>query len=463
MKKTFLCAGAILLLFLANTHLLATEKFVLPQYEKFVLKNGLTVYLMEQHEVPLIYISAVIPAGAVKDGMQSGLATLTAEGLLFGTQNYTKTQIEETLDFLGATYGASAGLESATVGMSFVNTDLEKVLPIFKEIVMHPTFDPTEFEKRQQRMLTELELAKERPSQVIGAYFNRFLFNDHIYGNPVDGTQSAVEKITADDLKKFYQANYTPRGAAVAIVGNFKTSVMKKQITRHFQAWPAQGSPSATKFTTAPEFSQNRVLLVNKADATETRFLIGGPGVKRSNPDYIPIQVVNTILGGRFTSWLNDELRVNRGLTYGARSFFSTYRNAGTFAMYSYTRTPKTIEALDVTLEVLNRLHHLGIDAETLRSAQNYVKGQFPPNYETSGDLAKLLTDMFFYDFNEAFINDFQTKVDELTPEKVNTIIQKYFPQNNLQFVLIGKANEIRDAVKKYGELTEKEITTDGF
>jgi predicted Zn-dependent peptidase len=212
-----------------------------------------------------------------------------------------------------------------------------------------------------------------------------------------------------------------------------------------------------------PEFTKNRVLLINKADATETRFLIGGPGIQRSNPDFVAIQVVNTILGGRFTSWLNDELRVNRGLTYGARSFFNPYRQAGAFAMYSFTRTEKTIEALDVTLEVLNRLHQQGIDAATLHSAQNYVKGQFPPRYETSGDLAALLTDMFLYNFDQAFINDFQQKVDELTPEKINTIVQKYFPQNNLQFVLIGKADEIREAVRKYGELTEKEISSDGF
>lgn len=462
MNKLFLSLCATLL-WLANFQLTAAEKFQLPEYEKLVLKNGLTVYLMEQHEVPLIYISAVFPAGAVKDGAQSGLASLTAEGLLFGTASFTKNQIEESLDFLGASYHTSAGLEAATVSISFVNRDLEKVLPIFKEIVMQPSFPPDEFEKRQQRLLTELQLAKERPAQVIGAYFNHFLFNDHVYGNPVDGTRTAVEKLTAEDLKKFYTANYSPRGSVLAIVGDFKTSDMKKQISRHFQTWQPQGSATSVKMAAIPEFTKNRVLLVNKADATETRFLIGGLGIQRSNPDFIAIQVVNTILGGRFTSWLNDELRVNRGLTYGARSFFNPYRQAGTFAMYSYTRTPKTIEALDVTLEVLNRLHQQGIDAATLHSAQNYVKGQFPPRYETSGDLAALLTDMFLYNFDQAFINDFQQKVDELTPEKINAIVQKYFPQNNLQFVLIGKADEIREAVRKYGELTEKEISSDGF
>lgn len=439
------------------------EGFQLPEYEKVVLKNGLTLFLMEQHEVPLIYASMVFPAGAVKDGSKSGLASLTADALLFDTKNYSKNEIEETLDFLGASYGTSASAEVASVTMSFVNKDWNEALPILKDIVVNPKFNKSEFEKRKKRLMVQLELAKERPSDVIGDYFNKFLFKDHPYGNPESGTKLSISNITINNVEAFYEANYRPEESALALVGDFKTSTLKKEIENLFKDWQAPGASQKVEAAKIPSYDRSRILLVNKDDATETQFRIGGFGVKRSNPDYVPIQVVNTILGGRFTSWLNDELRVNAGLTYGARSYFSMYKNSGTFAMSSFTRTEKTIEALDLALEVYNRLFTQGIDETTLTSAKNYVKGQYPPRYETGGSLASLLTAMFIYDFDESFINDFEKNVDGLTVDKTKEIIEKYFPNENLQFVLIGKASEIREKVSKYGEITEKEIRADGF
>lgn len=437
--------------------------FRLPKYEKFVLKNGLTVYLMEHHEVPLIYVSAVVPAGAVKDGKAGGLASLTAEALLFGTKNYTKGQIEEQLDFLGADYNTGARLETANITASFAKKDLNTVLPIVKEIFTAPVFDQKEFDKYKKRLLTELELAKERPARVIGSYFNKFVFADHAYGNPVRGGRTTVAGLGVEDVKKFYAANYKPSESAIALVGDFDTAEMKKTVGQWFGGWNAAGTSAKMADKPPATFAKSRLLLVNKDDATETQFRIGTLGIKRSNPDYVAIQVINTILGGRFTSWLNDELRVNAGLTYGARSNFSTYRQAGTFAVASYTRTAKTTEAIDLALEVLERLHKKGLDAATLDSAKNYIKGQYPPRYETAGRLADLLTDMFVFGFDESFINDFQKNVDRLTLEGAGKMIKKYFPVKNLQFVLIGKAEAIRDKVKKYGPISEKEIKAEGF
>lgn len=439
--------------------------FRLPQYEKLVLKNGLTVFLMEQHEVPLVFVSAVVPSGAMKDNDKYGLAYLTAEALLFGTKSYSKSQIEEKLDFLGASYFTNVDADVAQLSASFAKKDLDTIIPILKEILADPIFDENEFAKRKKRLMLELEQEKEFPEAVIKSYFNKFLFGDHGYGNPVGGTKGTVSTITNEDLKAFYRANYKPAESAVAIVGDFNISQVKKMVRKWFGDWKARdgNGPEKVVDKPLPTFTKSRVLLVNKDDATETRFYIGSLGIRRNNPDYVAIEVINTILGGRFTSWLNDELRVNAGLTYGARSLFDAARLAGTFTLRSYTRTERTIEALDLAVQVLERLHKQGIDAATLASAQNYIKGQYPPMFERAGALANLLTDMFIYEFNETFINDFQKNVDSLTLDKAKVIIEKYFPRENLQFVLIGKASEIRDKVKKYGEVTEKEIRAEGF
>ena len=440
-------------------------QFKLPAYEKHTLQNGLTLYLMEQHEVPLIYVSAIFPAGAIWDKEQSGLAAFTADALLFGTKNYTKQQIEETFDFLGATISSRADQETAEVTMSFKTDDIDKVLPIFIEVITNPTFPQEEFDKRKKRWLAELEQAKESPRMVIGSYFNKFLFDKNVYGNPVSGSISSIKNLTREDLNGFFGMHYMHTFTGIAVVGDFPTEEMKSKLESLLPR-----SASLDKFNLLKEIDlevkqpdKSKLLLVNKDDSRETTFLIGGYGVPWNNKDITQIDVINTIFGGRFTSWLNDELRVNAGLTYGARSRFNTYKNAGTFYISTFTATETTVEAIDLALEVLDRLHTKDIDEETLTSAKNYVKGQFPPDYETSGELADLLTTMFFYGLDDSYINDFEKNVDEMTVEKASEIIAKYFPKENLQSVLIGKSDEIRDRVSKYGEVIERNIDDDGF
>jgi predicted Zn-dependent peptidase len=437
----------------------------LPEYENYILENGITLYLMEQHEVPLIYISAIFPAGAVWDENKSGLAAFTADALLFGTKNYTKKQIEETFDFLGADISSSAGKEGAVITISFKKSDLEKVLPVFVDVITNPTFPQAEFDKRKKRWLNELEQTKESPRRVIGSYFNKFIFGSNVYGNPVSGSESSIKELNRNDLQGFFGMHYRISKLGIAVVGDISTGEMKNKIEGMFPRTPSLEPLNLTTDVNKDikSFIKSNLLLVDKDDSRETTFLIGGYGVPWNNIDITQIQVINTILGGRFTSWLNDELRVNAGLTYGAGSRFRNYKNAGTFYISSFTATETTIEAIDLALEVLARLHTEGVDEATLTSAKNYIKGQFPPRFETSGDLADLLTRMYFYGLDDSYINDFEKNVDEMTVENANEIITKYFPKENLQFVLIGKADEIKDKVNKYGEVTEKKITDDGF
>lgn len=439
------------------------QTFKVPPYQKFKLKNGLTVYLMEQHEVPLINVSAVFEAGAVQDGNRYGLSNMTAEALLFGSSKYTKAQLEEKAEYVGATIDTYAGKEVAKLSASFAVKDQDLLFDILQDVITKPTFDQAEFDKYKQRQLLQLTQQKESPRGVVNSYFNRFVYEGHPYANPITGTPTSVSAISATDARQFYLKNYTTDRAAIAVVGDFDTPAMKKRITELFGSWKtaAATSPKLTEPTIASD--KSRVLLVNKDDARETTFLIGGKGITQNNPDFIPVTVVNTILGGRFTSWLNDALRVNSGLTYGAGSRFATFRNSGTFAISTFTKVSTTTQAIDMALMVLDSLHKTGIDEKTLSSAKNYVKADFPPRYESASELANLLTDMFSLGFDESFINNFQKNVDGLTVAKTRQIIDQYFPKNNLQFVLIGKADAIRDKVKKYGAITEKEIKADGF
>jgi len=443
---------------------ISLAQFKLPEYETITLDNGLSVYLMEKKDVPLISFSAVFDGGVIKDGSTSGIASFTAEAIRFGTTNYSKSQIDSLFNFYGSNVSTYANSDYSGLYTQFMKENTETLLSVVNEIILSPTFPNDEIQKRKQRWIAEIDQAKESPRSVIGSYFNKHIFDDSPYGNPVLGTKAAIETISFEKVKEFYITNYRPETSAIAVVGDFNSSDMKKIIEKYFGGWN-NNSPkklSDLMIMNSP-FENSSVYLINKNNATETTFMIGSFGITMSNEDQTQIEVINTILGGRFTSWLNDELRVNAGLTYGARSRFAKFKKTGTFYISTFTQTKNTEAAIDLAIKTYNRLFENGIDEETLLSAKNYVKGQFPPDYETAGSLAGFLTQKYIYGLDDSIINNFENEVNELTVEKAGELIQKYFPKDNLQFVLIGKAEDIKDKVAKYGKVTEKDINEDEY
>ncbi len=438
-------------------------EFRLPQFETTRLPNGLTVILMERHEAPLIAVRAVLKAGSVNDGAQAGLSNLTGDALLLGSVQHGKAQLDQAFDFRGARLSGAAGSEQSAVAADFARDDAPALLPLFAEIVQQPSFDAAELDKLRGRKVNGLKQAKESPRNVVQTYYRSMLFGGGAYAIPASGTVASVGALTEQDVRGFHQRFYRPDNAAIIVVGDFKPADMRKQVEALFGQWQASGAAPKAQLNGRVSADKPRVWLVNKSDAIETTFLIGGAGIARNDPDYVPLQVLNTVIGGRFTSWLNDELRVNSGLTYGARSEFSTLAQTGTFAISSFTALSKTEPALDLALKTYQRLWDKGIDAATLESAKAYVKGQFPPRFETSVSLSALLGDMFVSDVGREQIDNFMKDVDSLNPARAKQLVDQHFPRKNLQMVLIGKADAIRKIAAKYGDVTEMEIGADGF
>lgn len=464
MKTSFRQLFGRSILILLTLSSAAFAQFKLPPYKVIELDNGLTIYLMEKKDVPVISFAMAFDAGSIKDGSEYGIAAFTAEALKFGTANYSKSQIDSIFNFYGSNLNISSNKDYSGLFTQIMKENFEVLLPVIKEVVTQPTFPKEEIEKRKQRWLAELDQIKESPRRVIGDYFNKLVFDDAIYSNPITGTKASIQLIDEKKVSEFYLTNYRPENSVIAVVGDFESEEMNSLIQKHFGSWK-NSSPkviSDIRFN-LESFEEPRVYLINKDNAFETTFMIGGLGVPKNNSDQIQIDVINTILGGRFTSWLNDELRVNAGLTYGARSRFNSYKHSGTFFFTSFTATKNTEAALELAMKTYNRLFEKGIDEATLTSAKNYVKGQFPPEYETSFSLALYLIDKYVFGIDDSFINDFEKMVDELDVNKANEIVKKYFPKENLQLVLIGKADAIRDIAKKYGRVIERNLNEDGF
>jgi len=194
------------------------------------------------------------------------------------------------------------------------------------------------------------------------------------------------------------------------------------------------------------------VLLIDKPDATQTYFVIAQPGVRRATADRVPLGLVNTLFGGRFTSMINDELRVNSGLTYGANSRVQMARLTGGLYISSYTKTETTEKAIDLALEVLKRLHDQGITAEQLASAKAYTKGTFPPQrVQTADQIATVLGELELFGLGRDEVDEFFARVDAVTLQQANDVVKRYYRTENLTFVLLGNASKVRSIAAKYG------------
>jgi zinc protease len=463
-RATRIACSLLVVLALAAPALAQPGALKLPAYKKVVLMNGLTLLLMEQHEVPLVSFSVLVRAGAVSDPAgKEGVASLTAALLRKGSKTRSADQFSAELDFIGGSFGAGASVDSTGASAEFMKKDLAKGLDLLADAVMRPVFPREEVTKLVTQRVDGIKSAKDRAQGVISAYFNAYLFGKHPYGRPAGGDESSVASITRDDVVKYYEANYTPGGTVMAVVGDFATAEMEKQLAEAFAPWPAKTAPSVI-VPDAPAVAGRKVLLVDKPDSTQTYFRIGNIGIKRTNPDRVLIEIVNTLFGGRFTSMINTELRIKSGLTYGAGSSFSEWKARGPFAIYSYTRNDSTAKALDMTLDVLKRLHEKGVSEDDLKSAKAYLKGQFPPEIETSDQLAGVLSELVFNGLDEREIDTYYAKIDAASMADINRVIRQHFPLDNLVFVLIGKASDIEAVARKYAPaIDRKSISAAGF
>jgi predicted Zn-dependent peptidase len=430
----------------------AAQTLHMPPHEKVVLKNGLTVLLLEKHGVPLVNVYALVKTGSAGDPAgEEGLASITAGLLRKGTKTRSAQQFAADLDYIGAAFESEAGADFSSVSIEFLTKDVSRGLEIFSDAVLHPVFPEPEVQKLLAQSVDAVRGAKDDPQQVLGAYYDGYLFGMHPYGRPASGDEVSLHHIKRDVVLKFYEANYVPGNTLLAVAGEFSGADMRKKLEEVFGGWAAHPVTPELIGPTAP-VKGRKLLLVDKPDATQTYFAFGNVGIARTDPDRVAIRVVNTIFGGRFTSELNEALRVESGYTYGASSFFDSRKAPGPFGVFSFTKNETTGPAIDLALQVLQKLHKNGVTAEQLASAKSYIKGQFPPNIETSRQLAQIIATHEFYGLGDDEINQLEARVDAVTPEIAKQVIQKHFPSENLVFVLIGKASAIGGSVEKFAE-----------
>lgn len=437
--------------------------YQLPEAKRIKLPNGLVVLLLERHELPLTSAILVVRSGALADPAgKEGVASVTAALLRKGTTTRSADQISESADFIGLNFSAGSTLEDSSVSADFLSRDTAKALGLMADVVEHPSFPQDEVTKLIAQRQDQLRASKDNPQAVIRAYFAHALYGDHPYGRPAGGTELTLGAITRGDVTGFYAKNYTPGNAVLAIAGDFKTAEMEAQVKEMFGAWKG-AAPAPVAVPALPPIAGKHVVLIDKPDATQTYFAIGNVGLSGTSPDRAPVEIVNTLFGGRFTSMFNEELRIKSGYSYGANSGFAMYQAPGPFEMLTFTRNATTEPAIDKSFEVLAKLHTHPLTEADLTSAKNYVRGTFPPSLETTPSLVRQLALLETQGISRAEFNKELVDEQATTLAEANRVIDKDFPSDNYVLVIIGKASEIGKIATKYGVVTTKKIGDPGF
>jgi zinc protease len=443
---------------------LAAAQVRLPQYTHEVLPNGAVLDVMVHKGVPLVTVQVLVKGGVESEPPQlAGLASVTAELLRRGAGARTADRFSEDLDFIGANFGARANAQATVISTDFMAKDADRALDLLADAVLRPAFPEEEVQKTLTQRIDSSRAMKDSPGTAAAQYYEAFFFGpDHPYGRVAD--ELSLKRITRADITGYHSRMYTGRNLIVAAVGDFDPAEMKAKLAKAFGQAPP-GTAYQWLKDAPPKSSGARLLLVDKPDATQTYFNIGNPGITRTSQDRIAVWLVNTLFGGRFTSMLNDALRVNAGLTYGASSRVDEDRLTGSITMSSYTRTDATVRAIDIALDMLRTLREKGISAEQLASVKAYVKGGYPTRrLETAQQLAGVLGEMELFGLDRSDTDDLFARIDAVTLEQANAAVKAHFGSGDLVFTLVGNAAKIREGVRKYApKMIEMPITTPGF
>jgi predicted Zn-dependent peptidase len=436
----------------------------LPQYTRQVLPNGIVLDVMPRRDVPLVTIRVTIKGGLESDPESTGgLARITAEALRRGTSRRTAEQFSHELDSLGATFNARVTEQSTEISTEFLARDFDKGLDLLLDAVLSPSFPESELKKLLAQRIDEVRALKDNPDAAANSYYRNFFFGGtHPYGKPVD--ELTLSRITRDAVAGYHKRMYAGRNMIVVAAGDVDAANATAAIAKAVAGVPA-GQMYLWKKAELPTRAETQVAIVDKADATQTQILIGMPGIDRRDPNRIALWLVNTLFGGRFTSILNDELRVNTGLTYGARSQFDRNHLPGRITIATFTATENTGKALDVGLALLRKLAENGITTEQLSSAKAYLKGTYPAQaLETPDQLAGVLSDIELFDLNRAEVDDLFSRIDAVTVEKANEMARRYYGASALAILLLGNASKFAPQVSGYdADPVHVSITTPGL
>ena len=421
----------------------------LPTIQKQNLSNGLPVWIVELHDVPVAQINLVVLSGTANDPPgKYGVASLAAAMLEEGAGSRSALEIADAVDYLGADLGAATTSDLSAVRLHVPVARLADALPIMADVALRPTFPKDELDRQRQQRLTGLLQGRDDPPTISSVAFSRILYGKgHRYGTPQMGTAETIKTLTSDDLRGFYTSAFRPENAVLLAVGDITADKAMPLFEKNFGAWKASAAAASEKLAPTGDPPVRQVFLVDKPGAAQSQIRIGRIGVPRSTADFFPIQVLNTILGGSFTSRLNNNLREVHGYSYGAGSSFDMRGGAGPFSATAGVQTDKTAEALKEFFNELNAILK-PVPAEELARAKNYVALRFPSAFEATSDISRRLEDALVYKLPDDYFAKYVQTIQAVAGADVQRVAQKYIKPDHLAVVVVGDLKVIEPGIR---------------
>ena len=427
--------------------------FTFPAHTTTKLDNGLTIFIVEDRRQPFVSATLMLPgAGANATTTESaGLAAMTAALIRQGTETRSAQQIAETIDSVGGTLTAGAGLDTTQASVTVLTSSLDTGFELLAEIVRRPTFAQAEIDRWKRQTLSNLQVAYRDPEYLRDLVGQRLAFGMHPYGYPTDGVPATVQALTRDAVVAFHKTRYTPVGSFLAIAGDITQAEVIPLVRKHFGGWTREAAAAPAAPQPPAASTTRRVVVIDQPDAVQTQFGMAGSGVPRNHPDWLALAVANQILGGSFNSRLNLRLRAKEGLTYGARSAIESYKHAGAWDTTSFTRTEETANAMKVMLEVLTEFRKNPATPAELGEATAYLSGVFPLQVETASAVAGRVLTSALNGLPADYWQTYRDRVKKVSAQEVLGAVERHVKPEALTIVAVGNASGFAKAIESLG------------
>jgi zinc protease len=421
----------------------------LPAAETFKLSNGLTVLYNHRPGLPVVSANLVFTSGSSANPVDKpGLASFTANMLQQGTATRNATQLADEAALLGTTLSSGASMDGSSVGASALTKNFPGALDLIADIVLHPTFPPDEVERRRASRLAAFADDRGDPNVIVARTGVSALFGPKSpFGYDNSGTEESIKAISRDDLMNFWKTHYTPNNAALVIAGNIPVDELKAVAEAKFSGWNP-GDASSPPIS-APETTKAKIVIVDRPGAQQTMLRLEQLGVDRANPDYPAIEVMNSELGGLFSSRINMNLREEHGYTYGTNSMFVYRRATGYFLVSGGIRTDATAPAVTEMLKEIRKMIDTPMTAEELSLAKDSQSRSLPGMFESSSGAAGALAEIFLYNLEPNYFQKLPGRLDAVTAEEAESAAGKYLHPGQMILVCVGDRAKIEPELMK--------------
>jgi zinc protease len=415
--------------------------FKLPEIQIFTLDNGLKVYYVHKNTLPITQVNLIIHSGSRYDfSDESGLAQLTSMLIDEGAGNLTGLEIDNEIELLGSILSIDSAKEYSSISLLSLNENIHRSLELFTLILQEPNFNEVDFKREKEKLITHILQQNDNPAYIANTEFKSYLFNNTPYKFPNTGLTKTVEKITNNSVQKFYQENYLPSNTSLIIVSGSDEHEIYSLAQRYFGNWKTSKKVESLKVNF--KNSEKKIILIDKPDASQSELKIGHLSKSRKSKDFYAASVMNSILGGQFSSRINLNLREDKGYTYGAHSSFSYNSFGGYFSVSSSVKTENTGDAIKEILFELENIKST-VTQKEVEFAKSYLIRRYPALFETYSQLASNLSLIPIFDLDKDYFDNYTDNISKVTIEDVSKAANDNILLDNLTIVIVGDKTKV--------------------